>query len=118
MNGSPVPMMADHCRRSPKHRRCTSNVYSVAAHAGFPSRSSGSCGEQLLGIGTGLFAVAAEEGVGMAFQRAAVGRDRPLAFAQIAFPGRRSESFIVFSSFRVVHAPQLTSARRPEPQRL
>jgi hypothetical protein len=49
----------------------------------------------------------------MAFQRAALGRDRPLAFAQIAVPGRGSGSFRGSCSFRVVHVPQLARVSAP-----
>src|ERR1700752_4224196 len=69
--------------------------------------------QQFFRVRTWLLAVAAEEGVGMAFQRAALGRDRPLAFAQIAVPGRGSESFHGSCSFRVVHVPQLASVSTP-----
>src|SRR5258705_9211964 len=63
--------------------------------------------KQLLRIGARLLAVAAEEGAGIGFQRAALRRDRALAFTQTAVPGRRSESFHGSYSFRVVHVPQL-----------
>src|ERR1700675_2765209 len=69
--------------------------------------------QQFFRVRTWLLAVAAEEGVGIAFQRAALGRDRPLAFAQIAVPGRRSESFHGSCSFRVVDVPQLASVSAP-----
>jgi hypothetical protein len=49
--------------------------------------------QQLLRVRARPLAVATEEGGGMAFQRAALGRDRALAFAQIAVPGRGSETF-------------------------
>src|SRR4029077_9226648 len=49
--------------------------------------------KQLLRIGTRLFTVAAEERVGIGFQRAALGRDRALAFTQAAVPGGRSKAF-------------------------
>src|ERR1700730_2088481 len=49
--------------------------------------------KQFLRIGARLFTVAAEERVEMVFQRAALGRDRPLAFAQAAIPGGGSEAF-------------------------
>src|SRR6267378_5008805 len=52
-----------------------------------------SCPKQFLRIGARLFTVAAEERVGMVFQRAALGRDRPLAFAEAAIPGGGSETF-------------------------
>src|SRR5882757_3333045 len=51
-----------------------------------------SCAEQLLRIGTGAFAVAAEEGVGIAFERLTLGRNRTLAFAPAAGPGSASET--------------------------
>src|SRR5258706_2158155 len=73
--------------------------------------------KQLLRIGARLFPVAAEERVGIGFQRAALGRDRALAFTQAAVPGGRSESFHGSCSFRVLHVLQLASvsARRVEP---
>src|SRR5260221_1959505 len=49
--------------------------------------------KQLLRIGARLFTVAAEERVGIGFQRAALGRDRALAFTQAAVPGGRSKAF-------------------------
>src|SRR6202045_807518 len=49
--------------------------------------------KQLLRIGARLFTVAAEERVGIAFQRAALGRDRALAFTQATVPGARSKTF-------------------------
>src|SRR5580704_3383955 len=49
--------------------------------------------KQFLRIGTGLFTVAAEESVGIGFQRVAFGRDRALAFTQAAVPGGRSKAF-------------------------
>src|ERR1700716_4344971 len=49
--------------------------------------------KQLLRIGARLFTVAAEERVGIGFQRAALGRDRALAFTQVAVPGGRSKAF-------------------------
>src|SRR6202030_4711501 len=49
--------------------------------------------KQLLRIGARLFTVAAEERVGIGFQRAALGRDRALAFTQAAVPGSRSKAF-------------------------
>src|ERR1700730_18036000 len=49
--------------------------------------------KQLLRIGARLFTVAAEERVGIGFQRAALGRDRALAFTQAAVPGGRSKTF-------------------------
>src|SRR5260370_5328029 len=49
--------------------------------------------KQLLRIGARLFTVAAEERVGIGFQRAALGRDRALAFTQAAIPGGRSKAF-------------------------
>ena len=61
------------------------------------TRSVG-CAEQLLGICARLFAVAAEEGVGIAVQRMALGRNRALAIAQVSAPCGRSETFHDFSS--------------------
>src|ERR1700724_4777003 len=49
--------------------------------------------KQLLRIGARLLTVAAEERVGIAFQRAALGRDRALAFTKAAVPGGRSKAF-------------------------
>src|SRR6267143_2152251 len=49
--------------------------------------------KQLLRIGARLFTVAAEERVGIGFQRATFGRDRTLAFTQAAAPGGRSKAF-------------------------
>src|SRR5258705_13555174 len=49
--------------------------------------------KQFLRIGARLFAVAAEERIGIGFQRAALGRDRALAFTQTAVPGGRSKAF-------------------------
>src|ERR1700731_4380822 len=49
--------------------------------------------KQLLRIGARLFSVAAEERVGIAFQRAALGRAGPRAFTQAAVPGGRSKAF-------------------------
>jgi hypothetical protein len=51
-----------------------------------------SCTVQLLRIGAGHFTVAAAEGVGIAFQRLTLGRDRSLSFAQAAGPGTASET--------------------------
>src|ERR1700738_1862969 len=67
-------------------------------HAEQPDERHGEAGgvsrpKQLLRIGARLFTVAAEERVGMGFQRAALGRDRALAFAQAAVPGGRSKAF-------------------------
>jgi hypothetical protein len=56
--------------------------------------------KQFLGICAGLFTVAAEERVGTVFQRAALGRDRSVAFAQAAISGGGSETFIILCSFR------------------
>src|ERR1700674_5276414 len=69
--------------------------------------------QQFFRVRARLLAVAAEEGVGIAFQRAALGRDRPLAFAQIAVPGRGSESFHGSCSFRVVPVSPLARASAP-----
>src|ERR1700757_1017862 len=73
--------------------------------------------QQFFRVRARLLAVAAEEDVGMAFQRAALGRDRPLAFAPIAVPGRGSELFHGSCSFRVVlrvvHVPPLASVSAP-----
>src|SRR6267142_2942282 len=69
--------------------------------------------KQFLRIGARLFAVAAEERIGIGFQRAALGRDRALAFTQTAVPGGRSESFHGSYSFRVVHVAQLASVSAP-----
>src|SRR5580704_15303451 len=49
--------------------------------------------KQLLRIGAWPFTVAAEERVGIGFQRVALGRDRALAFTQAAVPGGRSKAF-------------------------
>src|SRR4029077_17279039 len=49
--------------------------------------------KQLLRIGARLFTVAAEERVAIGFKRAALGRDRALAFTQAAVPGGRSKAF-------------------------
>src|ERR1700758_5250557 len=49
--------------------------------------------KQLLRIGARLFTVAAEERVGIGFQRAALGRDRALALTQAAAPGGGSKAF-------------------------
>ena len=53
----------------------------------------------------------------MTFQRAALGRDRAVAFTQATVPGGRSKAFHGSCSFRVVHVLQLASvsARRVEP---
>src|ERR1700720_991401 len=59
--------------------------------------------KQLLRIGARLFAVAAEERVGIGFQHAALGRDRALAFTQAAVPGLRSKAFHGSCSFRAAH---------------
>src|SRR5882757_9320333 len=67
--------------------------------------------KQLLRIGARLFTVAAEERVGIGFQRAALGRDRALAFTQAAVPGGRSESFHGSCSFRVVQVLQLPACQ-------
>src|SRR6476619_8572343 len=48
--------------------------------------------KQFLRIGARLFTVAAEERIGIGFQRAALGRDRALAFTQAAVPVGRSEA--------------------------
>src|SRR3954468_308977 len=69
--------------------------------------------KQLLRIGARLFTVAAEERVGTAFQCAALGRDRPLAFTQIAVPGRKSESLHGSCPFRVVHVPRRARVSAP-----
>ena len=52
-----------------------------------------SCAKQLFRIRVGLFAGTAEEGIGVAVHRVALGRDRALALAQAAAPGGRSETF-------------------------
>src|ERR1700682_566535 len=49
--------------------------------------------KQFLRIGAWLFTVPAEECIGMGFQRAALGRDRTVAFTQAAVPGGRSKTF-------------------------
>jgi hypothetical protein len=52
-----------------------------------------SCAKQLFRIRVGLFAGTAEEGIGVAVHRVALGRDRALALGQAAAPGGRSETF-------------------------
>src|SRR6266566_1498133 len=54
--------------------------------------------KQLLRIGARLFTVAAEERVGIGFQRAALGRDRALAFTETAVPGGISVSRLLAPS--------------------
>src|SRR5258708_38415031 len=68
--------------------------------------------KQLLRIGARLFTVAAEERVGIGFQRAALGRDRALAFTQAAVPGGRSKAFHGSCSFRAVHVLGCPAASR------
>ena len=58
--------------------------------------------KQLFRIGARLFIVAAEERVGIGFQRTTLGRDRALAFMQVAVPGGRSKRFIA-PALRALH---------------
>ena len=69
--------------------------------------------EQFLRVRARLFAIAAEEGVGMVFQRLALGRDRALAFAQVATPGSSPETFITLCSFDAVDASVAGDLFRP-----
>src|SRR3981081_2384678 len=77
-----------------------------------------SCPKQFLRIGARPFTVRAEERVGMVFQRAALGRDRPLAFPEAAIPGGGSETFhrsLLLSCSPELNATAVKIASPPPP---